>query len=519
MVAGTQLSQLMILQGPSLSKKGFALVLVLILAGFIFLLGASLVVVTRLQTAASDYDNRVRLAQEHARSAINIALAELQQHAGKDAVVTYSADVYREVAEQDFDLASSAEVSHPFWMAADDGVSPVWMVSGEWDGRSYSPLDSLPSEVTLVGEASVDSDALKVTAPKVSVDVQGLSGYPADQYKTIGNYAYWTGDLGVKASYTRHDRSEDTLHDEYAPEGEQGSSFRQQRLRQVSSRAPRISSVDTSFGENPGRIDRFVHDFQFREAYGASSSSDWYLDGLSETELRRDFHDFTPLSKGLLSNSASGGWRRDLSSLEPTSQGIASNLYDSSYLSYAAAAKSLSAERLAFDDVRFAMRGPGSGKLPVHPVMTQLNLNYSIYLAPVAESEDHELRLSFWAGFEFWNPFSSRLAAEGLRVEIKGLPQLEVSVDLDPETRLSWAGALDSLSRQPSFLVPDFISGSEYWRPGQVAAFSGPAVENPFALGPFPVSETSARSLLISRSPLAASILAPASRASPFAMS
>lgn len=464
-------------------RAGFAIVLVAALAGLVFLLGASLVAITHLQTASASYDQRVRLAKEHARASLDMAIAELQDKLGKDTSISYQADVFRADnaggSVDDFKTPTDPlSVPQPFWTAAyDKNGNTSWLVTkpiesdfnGTEDGSYADPLiDFGGSSIVLLGDGSVGKEnaSLDVEVPKESIQIDGIDGYRDP--KTIGHYAYWIGDLGTKASYALYDKSSQVNHDTY--EGSEEGLYRRQRLKQLRASKPTIDLVNTDNETNPGRIDSFVNNFQFSDRFGNSDDGpEYYLVGLSKNDVENYFHDFTPLSKGLLVNTAEGGFRKDLSS--PTSVGYGG--YDSRFESYASLGKSAIATSTDYDSTTFSVKGEG---FKIAPVITQFNLNYSVYLSEYSEGKQ-QLYITFAAIVELWNPFSSTidLGARELVFEVDGLPDLSVWIETEttPSTRI-FSKNLSDLEKKASFKVSKLSRSANKLRPGQISVYSGP---------------------------------------------
>ncbi|MBK1876530.1 hypothetical protein [Pelagicoccus mobilis] len=482
----------------SRKKRGFAIILVASLAGLVFLLGASLVAVSRLQSASANYDQRVRLAREHARASLDMAIAQLQETLGKDTAVSYAADVYRNVSndtDDDFKTPSnpdSVNVAEPFWMAANDG-SETWLVTqpissdfnGDGNGVYADPLIAdQPDPVVLLGTGTVGdaNSVLEVSVPKEVIEVEDVQGYA--NARTIGHYAYWIGDLGVKASYALYDNTDSVDHDEYSDD-------RSGRLRQLRATQPVYESdiVDTNqegaqaslSNSNPMRIDAFANDFQFRDRFGTASEDERFLLGLDEDEYQDYFHDFTPLSKGLLVNTAAGGFRTDLSNLVDTGDSD----YDTHYKDYSVLAKSAASTSVSYDAHAFPVQG---GDLPIVPVITQFNLNYSVYLSSDVVGEQ-TIYLSFAAALELWNPFTSTLdlGSGSLILEMENLPELSVWFNSGFGSR-DWGVDLANLSETASFEILSLGSDSNQLRPGQIAVYTGPSSGDVSGDAPFPLS-------------------------------
>lgn len=463
-------------------RKGFAIVLVASLAGLVFLLGASLVVVTRLQTTAANYDQRVRLARDHARAALQVALAELQENLGSDTSVSYTADVLRTNDATDFKDEDAAGVREPFWTAAKNGGDTVWLVTRGWDGSGAEPTDLAPaSEVELVGEGTVGSDLdsrLGVTVPKNAIATTGVSGFAAEDKRTVGHYAYWVGDLGVKASYALYDKIDQVQHDEYG-------SDRRERLRQLTSAKPIFdpSFLDTNLqpesgqtldNSNPLRIDAFASDFQFRDRYGASDEKEHYLLGLGDTPSKEEtfkqaFHDFTPLSKGLLVNTQTGGFKKDLSGPVESASDAFFDEYKNTFKDYADAA-SLFLSTGPYAESLFEAQ---VGAFPIVPIITEFNLNYSVYLSP----DLRFIRLSYSASVEMWNPFASELdlGSEGIVIRVSELPDLRVDIVGSDGSVLQSRQPLGLNALEDFKIEPSSDGEPIRLRPGQISYYMGPS--------------------------------------------
>ncbi|MBC2605386.1 hypothetical protein [Pelagicoccus albus] len=499
------------------SRRGFAIILVAALAGLVFLLGASLVVVSRLQTASANYDQRVRLARENALAAMDMAIAELQASMGPDRSVSYYADVYRSNTSDDFKSPSAdAEggLSQAFWTAANDvSGTERWLVTRPIDsdfngadaGDAADPLsDDYEASVVLLGEGTLGDSAeeLGVSVPKERIHMDSVEGFTDS--RAIGSYAFWVGDLGTKASYALYDQTDEALLDE----DYDYTTSRRHRLRWLRLTKPAIdgtTSVDlvdtdyegvgtysdgTSLPTNPERIDVFGSDLQFRERFGSSDEPERYLDGLTQAEFESYFQDFTPLSRGLVIDSESGGFRKDLSLLVQTSD----TDYDEQLLPYAALGRALMPSSMGVVQNVYPIRGDGSTEYSDHrfvegqevltrsisPIITEFNLNYSVYLSQVTPTgNEYRIYVSVAAWLELWNPFASPigLGAGRLLVEVSGLPELSVGLE-NTASEIKRVQLTDPLAESDPgsfvFAIENFGNNETDLRPGQVTAYSGP---------------------------------------------
>ena len=73
------------------SQGGFALLITITLLGFLLVLLLGLAVYTRVETSVAGNTQRQSQARENAMLALNVALAQLQKHAGPDTRVTATA--------------------------------------------------------------------------------------------------------------------------------------------------------------------------------------------------------------------------------------------------------------------------------------------------------------------------------------------------------------------------------------------------------------------------------------------
>lgn len=512
--------------GKSFDRRGFAIVLVAALAGLVFLLGASLVVTSQLQSAASQYDQRMRLARENALAALDIAVGDLQRFAGRDKAVTFLADALRADLDRDFDDPSDPATSklfHPFWVGAydpDNAAGVRWLVTHPLGTEVAAPSPTVPIEdgesedvevgvsdtVVLVGAGTAlpanpgsQQNLFDVQAPREPIVVSGVPGYSSDV--TVGHVAYWVGDLGMKASYALRDKTSQVVHGVYATV----SNGSRDRLRQMRSSHPDldISSFNPNSGNNVPRIDSMVNDFQFRSpSYPTTGHDSAYLDGLYiNSVVRRHFHDFTPLSRGLPTNTATGGLKQDLSARLP----IGNAIYDTYLLPFVSLPFSNRVQSAGDPlQVKFLTGGAqtGTGTSPaIYPFLSQFNFNGSFYVEKLASNPTAgELRFSYNASFEFWNPYSSTLLEAtsnvdygsgnsvpiAFKIVIDGLPTVtlgyetaasshpDFTVDLGDLSSLTLLPAVGSPVAKPTFAVP--ASGD--WKPGVIKIFSGPDSQN-----------------------------------------
>jgi hypothetical protein len=295
-------------------RRGFALVLTLSLLALLVVVAVGLLSLSSLSLRASSADFARQEARANARLGLAIALGELQRSLGPDRRVSAAAAVL----DEDPATAAIDGVKHPAWTAVwstewADGKTPWlrddragglrdrraagnwqardkvanFLVSGNEGGRSAAWLDARSADlgdaaVRLVAAGSVADPADHVFAKRVAVAGTGT---------VAGAYAYWIGDLGVKANVGRADPHR-----------------------------------RTELGEGAAGLERLVHaqdvGEELVEGFGtigdheierlASLPGLDLLEGVSGGASKRHFHDLTTYSRAVLANARDGGLQRDL---------------------------------------------------------------------------------------------------------------------------------------------------------------------------------------------------------------
>lgn len=364
-------------------QSGFALLITVVLLSFLVLLLVSLAALTRVETQVASNTQDVMQARQNALMALNIALGELQKTAGPDqrttapAVLGEGATAVMAANAADNGLAAPVNGSR-YWTGVwgnknapetifTSAPSPVllqWLVSGNerfstftvaGDGHITSPTAAAvtpfnPTQaVTLAGGGALSPavsatsalvingrpaalllgpktagqgnavppetppapETLYVAAPLVDISssqVPGLTG-PA----RVGRYAWWVGDEGVKAKYN--------LPDPYIANSDTKTD-RDARYRALAAQRNGIERVtpydDTRYpiaSTSPTNslylgVRNTINNAGMR--LGSST--------LDTNALRKNVHDLTTYSYGVLADSQFGGLRRDLTfHLDPQS--------------------------------------------------------------------------------------------------------------------------------------------------------------------------------------------------------
>ena len=454
---------------------GFALMLIVALLALLAALAVALGSRLRVRGFEADTARHQAVARQNALLALDLAVSRLQRFAGPDARVTATADY----------LAPAPRVHLTgVWPAGGFGTAPLaWLVSGNEgaDPTAITPASPPGRDVLVVGPATVGEYAAEDQVYAPLVDLTGFGG-------PTGRYAWWVGDLGVKASLGLADCSREIG---YAPYDQPAMLA---GLRTQMARGPTLlgadarAGFDPQAGENPIRLARLLAPRQMEALTGA--------DGGSPAELlKASFHHVTAVHSGVLASTRTdefGGLKGDLS-LDPGQLGPAfagwSNL--AGYLEPTASGAGL-VPPIRDDNAmrrRYRMTVPvgtsaGAEQPPfvfgVAPVLTELLLQFSIQRSGPAVQVKSRLYVGLW------NPYTSALVPEPLRLTISGLPPVSVT-DLEGAGGLSvdlqhFLGGPDS----PPYAVnlPFSDSGKAdtlSWLPGRLYSWTTQTGANPSA--------------------------------------
>lgn len=470
-------------------RRGFALLLTLTLLAFVVLLLVGLGTYTRVETAIAGNTQRQAQARENALLALNVAVAQLQRQAGPDTRVTATAQT-----------AAGADAQKRRYTGVWDtaaGTGPVWLASGVETPAGVDIAAALPaaSRVALVGTATDGSTAANATsAALIDITVPGVPGQPAAARPTIGRYAWWVGDQGVKAPVAVAD---DTAAITYAPydSAELRSRLRQQLPLGAGAADATGSPVFEPRDANNRPLiagDKIVATNQLALLRNATNAT------LNPALVRQNFHAWSPNNLAVLANTKLGGLRQDLS-LRPDLLGAAFAAWAnySAYMEPPVAATPPSGEGSELPSASTTAMLPDYGAEPIRrrhvltphlvadggshqvaPVLTYFLITFNVRTgAGQGSLRPLEVRARWIASL--WNPYTSALVPEDLRLEITGLPQQVRVVNDDPESAgtvgdFSLADAYgDPLRVQlpwASATIPDDVPADDRhsWLPGRV---------------------------------------------------
>lgn len=466
-------------------KRGFALILTLTLLAFVVLLLVGLATYTRVETSIAGNMQQQAQARENALLALNVALGKLQEHAGPDTRVTATAEHFAGTDAQKrhytgvwpSDPAATTTPLAPFvWLAS--GVAEP----GNGVDKITARIESTAPQVIMVGAKSDGSTAANATVVELQdIRVPGVPGQTGSG-TPIGRYAWWVGDQGVKAPVAVPDNTDAIAFAPY-DSAELRSRVRQQLA--IGAGAADATSGEPVFEPRDSNNAPLVANQKIvatNQLAFVRSGSNAQL-GLGT--LQRYFHTWSPNNFSVLADSRRGGLRQDLS-LEPT-------LLGSAFAAWANPAGYM--EKFKPDPVPEPAAGEAApapaptigptilpaysedpirrryimtphlfdanGSHQVAPVLTYFLLSFNVRAQPTAggspASTPQPLEVRARWMVSLWNPYTSSLVPENLRVEISRLPRV-VEIINDSPTNAGTVGTFSLSSPTSPFGSPFKIS-------------------------------------------------------------
>ncbi len=282
-------------------ENGFALVVTLSLMILLTVIAVGLLSLSSISLRASGASLDNATARSNARMALMLAIGDLQKYAGLDTRVTARADILDENNPPVVGVWKSWEgtdhepsgrpISPGNYKTSKEGRFLAWLTSGN---PATVPSSNTPpstvktgASVTLLGAASVGDGA---DPTKVQIHLLPSQINVNDRR---GAFAWWVSGENQKAR----------LPKPYKPEDEKAARW------SISQKSHSV--VDPK----PFGLESLLTDSKPAELAITLKQSDLIVAGAAKKPSREFFHDLTTSSTGLLTNTATGGWRKDLSLL------------------------------------------------------------------------------------------------------------------------------------------------------------------------------------------------------------
>ena len=356
--------------------RGFALLVTIVLVAFLVLVLVGLATFTRVETQVAANNQSSAQARQNALLALNIALGQLQKHAGPDQRVTARADITSPTGHtwttlplvpsaSDYASARTTDATsfESYWQTARnrhwtgvwlngrnnpadyDRANPSaftplpelqsWLVSGnETNSSAFSPLtaitgltiSSTPLDRILDADGNAHRILLKssanvtaanelhraVTAPEIPLVASNIPGFDTPQ--TVGHYAWWVGDEGIKARANLIDPRARPAAGETSAERLRRETLRRQAASRTAIESMSSNGTDGLAPLTPPSTTDELKTFQDDLLKIVTPAQLAYLveNPALPDELKSRFHDLSTASRGVLSDTKNGGLKRDL---------------------------------------------------------------------------------------------------------------------------------------------------------------------------------------------------------------
>jgi hypothetical protein len=395
-------------------------------------------------------------ARQNALLGLNVAIGQLQRHAGADQRATATATVTDPSAANPWftgvwDTSSSGEATPLAWLVSGNELVPRQTTPARALNReapapdvaltldpaglaTNHPAAEVPNRVRLVGggSAAVAGTGREHGAVVVpGVPIYGVTAGSATT-RTLGRFAYWAGDQGVKAAlvdplaadaltYTPYDTAQARARVMQRVALDSGPAEYEPRATTNAARVRNVLSLE----QVP--LLEFLRD---------EAGND-----VNSTELTRArFHEWAVGNFGVLANTgdttnaARRGLRRDLSQV-PETLGTAYAAYadftthmETPGTTTAGAPEAVPVIGAESVRRRHRITPPMSDQGWQHgirPVLASFILQFNIRSQGGTVGPELEVRSRYLMGL--WNPYTSALVPEPLVLEIEGLPTLTAS--------------------------------------------------------------------------------------------
>ena len=458
-------------------RGGFALLIVLTLVAFVLVLLLGLAAYTRVETAISGNTQRQAQARQHALVALDVALAQLQKNAGPDQRVTATGE-----------STGGANAHYTGVWSSDPTATPsttplTWLVSG-----SETPANNALAAVQLVGpqSAGTGNNAAFVTAPLVNLKSFGVPGQAANDTTaiggtTIGHYAWWIGDQGVKAPVALGDNTAAVNYPPFVAQDADGNTIgtdlRDRIGQQISLGAGATDATGATVFEprDTANVAPVKNVTAFSQLAFLKTPAPAAV-GLAT--VQKNVHTWSPNNFNVLANTRLGGLRQDLS-LKPELLGAAFSAW-TNYSSYL--------EPISGSDPlrrRYIMQPPVTADgavTSVAPVLSYFLLAFNVRTQPTSSGSGSTaanalLQVRARWMISLWTPYPAALVPEeNLRLEITGLPLVTID-DEEPPRHVVTDLNLDSAFGSPfSIGLPWTGDNSspdrQSWLPGRVYSWA-----------------------------------------------
>jgi len=276
----------------SAGTRGFALIITLSLMVLLTILSVGLLSLSTISLRAGGRDDLGARARANARMALMLAIGELQHQAGPDTRVTARADildaqnppllgVWKSWEGTDHD-SNGRPTSPGDYDSKKEARFLKWMVSG--DNEQIPNTKEGKNTVALVGANTIGSSG--GSDMQVHLEPVRISDGGGD-----GGMAWWIGGENQKARLPKPFILEDNSPAQWSA----------------------IAKSHTVVNPDVFRMERLMKDATDANKTFSLASGDFVGEAGDQPVSKEFFYDLSTSSVGLLTNTATGGWRKDLS--------------------------------------------------------------------------------------------------------------------------------------------------------------------------------------------------------------
>jgi hypothetical protein len=269
------------------------LVITLSLMVLLTVIAVGLLGLSSIALRSGNRDDLAAQARANARMALMMAIGELQQQAGPDTRVTARADILDEKNPPVLGVWKSWEgtnhdsqgrpIAPRGYKSSKDQRFLAWLTSA--DPKSIPDTTERKGSVALIGAPSVGSGSgrseLQVHLEPEEIETPGGKG----------GFAWWIGGENQKARLPRPDPDGNSSAADWAV----------------------VAKSHATVNPGPFRMDELLKDASPAAKAITLQGSDLVAEKKDLKASQEFFHDLSTTSVGLLTNTATGGWRKDLS--------------------------------------------------------------------------------------------------------------------------------------------------------------------------------------------------------------
>jgi Tfp pilus assembly protein PilX len=427
-------------------RRGFALLITVTLLAFLVLLLVSLASLTRVETQVAGNSQKIVLARQNAQFALNLAIGNLQVAAGKDRRVTATSGAFAP-------SGVTVHASKKNWTGAwnsETSTTPSfvgWLVSNT-SASTGSTAASAPAivgtavgnSVVILGTGTLGSSAPatdQVLVERRDIPSSNIPGLASATSVTVGQYAWWISDEGVKLNLATPSRIDQLVS---ADAGFTDDADRNRIAQRIAHRvgAETFSEFSLKAEDDSASLARWQALRQVITSAQLKFTSALGINAAAQDYLSLHSHDFTTCSYGVLADSspAASGTEAPLET-SMIRGGLRKNLSDS--------ANGETLPQVLLNFIKSRPYSTGSSSLPEiridsyaakeHP-LCPLVTEVAVDFVPYRRESDNKLMVKARVKVEIANPYSLPIqnksttpsAYDGFRVILNNLPRITVNL-------------------------------------------------------------------------------------------